>query len=437
MSLISPYIYGWEALEPTLIGCVATGQNALLLGKHGIGKSSIMTFLGRALSTDDNVRRVIRYAMDKENLISMVGIPDSEKMREGVLDYVKHDRSIFRANIALLDEITRAGKDSQNMVLEILEERTVFGLPLSELELIVASANDETYKAAMRVDDALLDRFAVVLNIPNTGDVNSRFGAEELEEIVQLNFGKRERNEKEADEALRKAIADIRASYEELMTRTDDQGETAIKNNVLEFTAKFFAQLLNNLTEINKDKKTDKHYISLRQISAQFPRLIMAIASYYKVVRDDPEYLKSGAWEAIKHAISTKHQLPVDKLQPIFENLKDLLTDGDALVGKVKIGITTGNVSNRIDTLRKYIDIVKEHLEVAETINAIGNILQDLDVDGDDRDANVDKVLELHDFLETNKIAEGCLWAAKMRVWKYACSPVNGILSSVVSWETA
>lgn len=437
MSLIRPYLYGWNELEPTILACVATNQNMLLIGKHGIGKSAFMHFLGNAMSQGNKDFNVHKYSMDKENMISMVGIPNVEALKQSRIDYCTHERSIFNADIALFDEITRASKENQNMVLEIMEEGTVFGKPLKRLKLRIATANDETYKGAMKLDAALLDRFAIVLPIPDAGMDQARFGSEELEEIIRLNLGKREENLDKADEELRNALKEIKATCESLWIQKDKNGETSIRDNVIEFSAKFLSQVLTNLSEINKGKNSDKFYLSLRQIGSQFPRLVMAISSYYKVVRDDPEYLKNGAWEAIKYSLSTKLCFPIDKLKVIFENLKDLLTDGDALLGKVKIGLTTGSTSKRLEILHKYSDVIRDNLQIDEIVNAIGNILQDVDVSSKNTsaDKDVETVYDLHHLLVSKDFPENTVWASKMKLWHYATDANRNILTEQMGWH--
>ena len=295
MSLIDKFIYGWSDLEPIFLASIATKHNVLLMGRHGIGKSACMQFIGQAMSDENEKLNVIKYSTDKENLISMVGIPNAEELKKGRIVYATHDRSIFNADIALMDEITRASKETQNMILEILQENTVFGQPLKKLKFVVATANDETYKGAMRLDAALLDRFACVLPVPDLGSDQSRWGSDEIEEIIRLNLFDREVSFNDSSKELRKVVMGIKEETEKLWQQKNKNNETELADNVIDFTAKFFTQLLASLGELNKNKKSDKFYISIRQVAQHFPLLTMATASYFKIVKDDTDYLKSGA----------------------------------------------------------------------------------------------------------------------------------------------
>jgi MoxR-like ATPase len=203
--LLDDYLYGWEHLEPAIIGCICQRLNVLLLGKHGTGKSSLTRFLADALTEGDETLQFRRYAMDKENMISMVGIPNPAALSKGKLEYAKHDRSILDADVVLFDEITRAPKDNQNLVLEVLEERTVLGKPL-KYRFAIATANDETYQATYKLDPALLDRFAIVLPVPTTGQnaaaTENFASAEELRALIDLNLRKRNKNIGDANKRL-------------------------------------------------------------------------------------------------------------------------------------------------------------------------------------------------------------------------------------------
>ncbi|NIT99798.1 MAG: hypothetical protein GWN01_02275, partial [Nitrosopumilaceae archaeon] len=83
--IIPRYLHGWDELEPTIIGSIAQGMSILLLGKHGCGKTSFGRFVSEALSNGEELK-LIKYSMDKENLISMVGIPNADALKQGKID---------------------------------------------------------------------------------------------------------------------------------------------------------------------------------------------------------------------------------------------------------------------------------------------------------------------------------------------------------------
>ncbi len=215
MKVIGDYLFGWDDLEPTLLACLARGLNIILLGSHGSGKTSFARFVSAAVAEGNEDFRFIKYSMDKENLLSMVGCPNPVDLKAGKLNYATHERSIFNADVILLDEITRAGKENQNMVLEILEEHTVFGQPL-KYRFAIATANEETYRGAYKLDAALLDRFVVVLPIPSTDTPGKVFGADEIRKMLMLNQGKRTENMGASNKKIRTTIEQIRRATAEL-----------------------------------------------------------------------------------------------------------------------------------------------------------------------------------------------------------------------------
>lgn len=372
MSIIGQYLAGWDALEPVILGTVANGFNPLFLGKHGCGKSSLVRFIANALNeSGKGSLRFRKYSMDKENIVSMIGMPDVEAMKQKKLSYVTHERSIFNADVILLDEITRAPKETQNLVLEVLEEKTCFGHPLP-YKYVIATANDETYQAAFKLDAALLDRFYVVVPAPSTDNENSPYGPDEVRHLIELNMGKRKDNQAKSDKQLADTVAKIREAYEAFWH------DKAILTNVVDFASKFMSMVLASVREMNRGSKT-KFYISQRDIGLQFCRVILAIASYYKVVKEDPDYLLKGAHDAYKYAIATKNGIPLEKLDPHFEQLKGLLTDKADKMARLKIALTTGRIDGRLMVLNDSITTVAKELEADEIINIFGNILQELD----------------------------------------------------------
>lgn len=424
MSVIDKFLFGWNELEPVLLSCLANGDNFLLIGKHGSGKTSFVRFMASALAEKEKGKPfvVTKYNMDKESMLSMVGCPSPEALAKGKFEFSIHERSVLKADAILMDEITRASKDNQNMVLEILEEKTVFGMPL-KYRFVAATANDHTYKGAMKLDAALLDRFVAVIPIPDAHGSNdmAAFGAEEIAEVIRLNYGARKANKQEANEELVKTILAIRKKNRELWKSEDLKD---VRENVIDFASKFMSQLINALKDKSKGSK-EATFISLRQIGNHFIKLIMSMASYYRAIKNDPEYLKSAAWETIKYTLVTKLGISSDLARPIFDNLKDLLTDGDVLVASVKIGLTSGKIETRVNFVEEYEKVIREHLDAAETINVLGNIVQESSAE------DIGDLVRLNTILEDTNISAVALNQVKLKLFGHAVE--NCLIGDVVS----
>jgi MoxR-like ATPase len=170
--------HGYDHLAPVLLGLVALGKHILLIGRHGTGK----TRLARILASGIGDGSFAFFDATKDDLVAIAGIPDVTAMQDGVLRFVPHARTIWGKTTIVVDEITRATRENQNLWLEILEARTCFGLPLA-CRCIIATANPTSYAAAFQLDEALLDRFHAVLPVPefqegvNAEDVTRDGGA--------------------------------------------------------------------------------------------------------------------------------------------------------------------------------------------------------------------------------------------------------------------
>lgn len=418
--LIDNYLCGWAHLEPVILASIARGMNILLLGKHGCGKSSLGKFISDALKGEKEDYKFSKYYMDKENLISMVGIPSPEDLKQGRLEYVKHNRSIFNADAILMDEITRAPKENQNMILEALEEKTIFGYPL-KYEFVIATANDETYQGAFKLDAALLDRFLCVIPVPTT-DTESEsmaFGSEEIKKAIELNLDKRKYLLEESNAHIRDAVEKIRQTYDEILDNKE------LIDNVLEFCSKFFSLVLSTIKDINKNTK-NKIYISPRQWADQFVKIVFAISAYYKAIRGEHEYLEKGAKDAITYSIGTKLGIPLDKVYVHFDALKDLLTEQNGMVARIKIEINTGPVENRIIGVAQNAAIIGEKFEDHEIINSIGNILNEINNDFDLSDpVKMMSLLDMYSAVKENDISLVCTHQIEMKLFDKILEHIN------------
>ena len=367
MTIISNYLFGWDYLEPIIIGSIALEENILFLGKHGTGKSSLARFLASAISDENNKMKLMKYAMDKENLLSMVGCPNPEKLRVGKLDYATHERSIFNADIVLMDEITRASKENQNMVLEMLEERTVFGKPL-KYRFVVATANDETYKGAMKLDAALLDRFVAVIPVPDLMGVKSVLTAEEIFEMINLNLFKRDITLKDSNKSLNDLIKNTQENIKKLW-------KSSAKDSIQSFASKFFAILKSSMQSILA-KSPGVSLMSPRQVTKHFCPLAIAVSAYYKSIdSSNKDFLKDGTWQAIEYSLCTKLGIPIDEVKKIFLSLSEILVNEEDVITNIKIGLFNGDIPSRIKTYIDNCKIINKSLEYSDIVGFVGDIL--------------------------------------------------------------
>ena len=165
--IISKVAFGWDDIEAAIISFVAAELPFVFQGVHGNAKTTVGKLIGYVYG-DDTFRY---FDCSKANLIAMAGFPDAEKMKNGEQAFVPNNRSLigsdkFKVRVVLLDELTRAPKEAQNLLLEVVENKSVFGIPTGH-KICIATMNPETYRSAIKLDQALIDRFVGYLPIPD------------------------------------------------------------------------------------------------------------------------------------------------------------------------------------------------------------------------------------------------------------------------------
>lgn len=141
------------------------GLNILLQGKHGTGKTTVLT-----QAADELGLKVAYYsASTMDPWADFVGVPVPEELGDGsgrkTLTNVRPHR-IDEAEVAIFDELNRADPKVLNAVLELVQFRTINGERLPNLKCVVAAQNppEEGYNVDT-LDEALVDRFDIMINV--------------------------------------------------------------------------------------------------------------------------------------------------------------------------------------------------------------------------------------------------------------------------------
>lgn len=304
LNIIRRINYGYDHLEPVILGLFATNKNFMLIGSHGTGKTRLARTLGAGLGAEG----FVFYDATKEDMISIAGIPNPEAIRNGRMTFTPHQRTIWNKSTIVVDEISRANKESQNLWLEILEERTCFGLPLSYRSLI-ATANPESYAAAFKLDAALLDRFAAVIPVPQHQE---GMNPETIGRMVDMAFHPAE----ELDPLeISRTIKEIQHAHRTFLT---DANKARIKQYVSHFIHLLFQEIL--LPD------TVQRYLSVRTYARHLPEAIAAIGAYYDVAGVD-QPLPSAAWEAVRYGIVSKLDLNEAAVDEVHRSVVGLLSE--------------------------------------------------------------------------------------------------------------
>lgn len=147
-----------KALLPQLQAVVENGWNVLLSGQHGIGK----TFEVMRVAEELGWKMKYYSTSTLDPYVDLVGVPvPVEENGEHTLNMVR-PKDMDEVDIVFFDELNRADPRTLNAVFEIIQFRTINGVPLPNLKSVVAAINpvDGEYNTEA-LDPALIDRFHV------------------------------------------------------------------------------------------------------------------------------------------------------------------------------------------------------------------------------------------------------------------------------------
>jgi len=155
-------IYGWkEQDENLLMASLLTGDPLLLIGNHGCAKTHIANKIAEALG-----RKFLVYDASKAMFEDVLGYPNIEKLKEGVVEYVPSNVTIWDKELILIDELNRAIPELQSKWLEIIRSRKIMGFP-TNVKWVWSAMNPMSYSATQALDEALIGRFAFFVYPPD------------------------------------------------------------------------------------------------------------------------------------------------------------------------------------------------------------------------------------------------------------------------------
>ena len=358
--MLQKIVIGWEDIEDVFLANLAIKKPFILMGRHGICKTTVAREIAKIYRNHDDSHFRF-YDATKDDLISIAGIPMPEELKKGRLTFSEHDRSIWKAKIIVVDEISRANKENQNLWLEILEEKTCFGKKLV-YETFIATMNPETYASTFTIDEALLDRFYAILPVPDF----QKARATQLEEVIKLNFSDRTNGDAEIT-AIKETLVAIEKTYKEL------QATEQFFAGVTEFVATFFEALL------SQRQFAQEIYLSPRK-AIQVTSEILAITATQMVLKSQELgkiLTERAALKALTYTIAIPLQLPEDKIKELFEQLKPTLFRFNlSPADKIRLELGKLDQSEVYQFFLKNNTEIQEHLEKDEVEKLIGELSQ-------------------------------------------------------------
>ena len=147
------------------------GYNVLFRGRHGVGKTAIV----KGAFERHNLKWKYFSAATMDPWVDFVGIPKEVKDEETGESYIDLIRPKGFQNddveAIFMDELNRAKPKVRNAVMELIQFRSINGVPFRNLKMIWAAINPEDDEADLHydveeLDEAQKDRFHIILDIP-------------------------------------------------------------------------------------------------------------------------------------------------------------------------------------------------------------------------------------------------------------------------------
>jgi len=155
-------IYGWKEPDENLaMASLLTGDPLLLIGNHGCAKTHLANKVAEALG-----KRFLVYDASKAMFEDVLGYPNVEKLKQGVVEYVPSKVTVWDKELILIDELNRAIPELQSKWLEIIRSRKIMGFP-TKVKWVWAAMNPMSYSATQALDEALIGRFALFIYPPD------------------------------------------------------------------------------------------------------------------------------------------------------------------------------------------------------------------------------------------------------------------------------
>src|SRR5882757_5007993 len=172
-SEIGKIIVGQQSVVDGVLICLVAGGHVLLEGVPGLGKTTLLRTLARALSLRYSRIQFTPDLMPADIVGSMIMETDDRGHK-----VLRFQAGPVFANLVLADEINRATPKTQSALLEAMQERTVTsGTTTHELEspfLVMATQNPIEMEGTYPLPEAQLDRFLmkILVTYPSRDDLN-------------------------------------------------------------------------------------------------------------------------------------------------------------------------------------------------------------------------------------------------------------------------
>ena len=170
---IAKIIVGQDDVVEGVLICLLAGGHVLLEGVPGLGKTTLLRTLARALQLRYSRIQFTPDLMPADIVGSMIIHTDQDGGKS-----LRFQPGPIFANLVLADEINRATPKTQSALLEAMQERTVTsGTTTHELDrpfLVMATQNPIEMEGTYPLPEAQLDRFLmkILVTYPSREELN-------------------------------------------------------------------------------------------------------------------------------------------------------------------------------------------------------------------------------------------------------------------------
>src|SRR5271170_4824423 len=171
---IAKIIVGQQGVVDGVLICLLAGGHVLLEGVPGLGKTTLLRTLARALSLRYSRIQFTPDLMPADIVGSMIMETDDRGHK-----MLRFQPGPIFAHLVLADEINRATPKTQSALLEAMQERTVTtGTETHQLEapfLVMATQNPIEMEGTYPLPEAQLDRFLmkILVQYPSRSDLST------------------------------------------------------------------------------------------------------------------------------------------------------------------------------------------------------------------------------------------------------------------------
>ncbi len=341
-------VFGWEGIEPVILAGLVLNAPILLLGHTGDGKTYAIKQIANALG----IKEFQNYDASKALFEDIIGFPRFfEKNNEQFVEYAKTPLTIWDKEFVFIDEISRALPETQNKWLEVINNKQLMGVKLTNLKYIYLAMNPANdYIGVYDLDKALVERFYAIVKVPSLFDLSE-------ENITKISINK-ENNKIKKNIYLIKYINDIKDKYNKLIKKNSFYKIGYNVSKILKDMDINELELSKNGRRLNILTKMTAVLLLMEDLKVSEMNIKIVFRKYLKYLL--PFYINMEDYKKIDAAIANVLQIGLEDAE-YYRLIKYLYSEKDEALAQIELKKMENDfkkehyVTNRLFT-REYFD---------------------------------------------------------------------------------